>query len=96
MGVLSHETKLNDLTTIDTDNEKNALAPDAAQCIHNLNREGGHALLKPIIYVVGGDMVVTWVKGHTDVFIHTFSVLAAAATDYVKFGAVEKNKMSVY
>ena len=96
MGILSHETKLDDLTTIDTDDEKNAQAPDAAQRIHNLNREGGHALLKPPIYVVVGDMVVTWVKGNTDVYIHTFSVLAAAATDYVKFIAMEKNKMSLY
>ena len=71
------EVLIDDYANDETDDEKNAQAPDAAQYIHDLYHEGGHTLLKPRNCVVGGDLVVTWVQGHTDIYIHTFSVPAA-------------------
>ena len=50
MGVLSHETKLDDLAS--TDDEKNAKTPNSglAQYIQDLHCEGDHALLQPLIF----------------------------------------------
>jgi len=79
MGLEAHAYKL-DHATDETNDEKNAQAPDAVQHIPNLNCEGGHALLKPLIFVGGGNN-------------HTFSVpAAAAATRYVQSAAVENYK----
>jgi len=57
------EHQIEDLVTneIDEEDEKNEEAPDAGLAQHTqaMSREGGHALLKPLKDVGGGDMMVT-------------------------------------